>query len=69
MLLFIKIISISLGSQTDLEIDIPEDSPYQEITLGRAYLECLYASFSYKTKYRIFKDKKVEVEELGWSKN
>jgi hypothetical protein len=57
------------GSQADLEIDIPEESPYQELTLERAYLECLYSSFSYKTKYRIFKDKKVEVEELGWSKN
>lgn len=57
------------GNTGDLEIDIPEESPYQELTLDRAYLECLYSSFSYKTKYRIFKDKKVEVEELGWSKN
>ena len=59
----------SFGNQADLEIDIPEDKPYKEITMNRAYLECLQSSFSYKTKYRIFKDKKVEVEELGWRKN
>ena len=59
----------SFGNQSDLEIDIPEGKPYQEYTMNRAYLECLQSSFSYKTKYRIFKDKKVEVEELGWSKN
>jgi len=59
----------SFGSQSDLEIEIPEDRPYQEFIMNRAYLECLQSSFSYKTKYRIFKDKKVEVEELGWSKN
>jgi len=57
------------GDQADLEIDIPEGTPYRELTMSRAYLECLHSSFSYKTKYRIFRDKKVEVEELGWSKN
>ena len=65
----LRLYQISLGNQADLEIDIPEDKPYHEITMSRAYLECLYSSFSYKTKYRIFKDKKVEVEELGWSRN
>lgn len=60
---------LNLGNQTDLQIDIPEEKPYQEIIMRRAYLECLHSSFSYKTKYRIFKDKKVEIEELGWSKN
>ena len=57
------------GDQADLEIDIPEGKPYREHTMNRAYLECLYSSFSYKTRYRVFKDKKVELEELGWSKN
>jgi hypothetical protein len=65
----LKLYQTSLGGQADLEIDIPEDKPYQELIMSRAYLECLYSSFSYKTKYRIFKDKKVEVEELGWSRN
>jgi hypothetical protein len=65
----LKLYQLSLGSQADLEVDIPEDKPYHEVTMSRAYLECLHSSFSYKTKYRIFKDKKVEVEELGWSKN
>jgi hypothetical protein len=65
----LKLYQTSLGSQADLEIDIPEGTPYQELTMDRAYLECLHSSFSYKTKYRILKDKKVEVEELGWSKN
>jgi len=59
----------AFGCQTDLEIDIPAERPYQEIIFNRAFLECLYSSFSYKTKYRVFKDKKVEVEELGWTKN
>ncbi len=57
------------GNQADLEIEIPDESPYQEFIMNRAYLECLHSSFSYKTKYRVFKDKKVELEELGWSKN
>jgi len=57
------------GNQADLEVDIPEGIPYNELIMNRAYLECLHSSFSYKTKYRIFKDKKVDIEELGWSKN
>ena len=65
----LKLYQTSLGIQADIQIDVPEDKPYQEVTMSRAYLECVYSSFSYKTKYRIFKDKKVEVEELGWSKN
>ena len=65
----LKLYQLNLGNQADLEIDIPEGQPYQELTMSRAYLECLHSSFSYKTKYRILKDKKVEVEELGWTKN
>jgi hypothetical protein len=65
----LKLYQLSLGSQSDLQIDVPDDKPYQELIMSRAYLECLHSSFSYKTKYRIFKDMKVEVEELGWTKN
>ena len=65
----LKLYELNLGNQADLQIDVPDDKPYQELIMSRAYLECLHSSFSYKTKYRIFKDKKVEVEELGWSKN
>jgi hypothetical protein len=65
----LKLYQEDLGGQADLEIDIPETDSYQEVTMSRAYLECSHSSFSYKTKYRIFKDKKVEVEELGWTKN
>ena len=57
------------GNQADLEIEIAVENPYQELIMNRAYLECLHSSFSYKTRYRVFKDKKVELEELGWSKN
>jgi hypothetical protein len=65
----LKLYELSLGNQADVQIDVPDEKPYQEVTMSRAYLECVYSSFSYKTKYRIFKDKKVEVEELGWSRN
>jgi len=65
----LKLYELSLGNQADLQIEVPEEKPYQEVTMSRAYLECVYSSFSYKTRYRIFKEKKVEVEELGWSKN
>jgi ATP-dependent protease ClpP protease subunit len=59
----------NFGTQADLEIEIPEEKNSVEIVINRSYLESLYSSFSYKTKYRIFKDKKVEVEELGWLSN
>ncbi|HOE17407.1 MAG TPA: hypothetical protein PLX02_07140 [Syntrophorhabdaceae bacterium] len=59
----------SFGGQSDLEIEIPENETSKEIIIRRAYLECANCSFSYKTRYRVFKDKKVEVDELGWSKN
>jgi hypothetical protein len=65
----LKLYVAGLGGQGDLEIDIPEGEIYKELIMSRAYLECVRSSFSYKTKYRILKDKKVEVEELGWSKN
>ena len=65
----LKLYELSLGNQADLQIEVPEEKPYQEVTMSRAYLECAYSSFSYKTKYRIFKEMKVEVEEVGWSKN
>lgn len=65
----LKQYQLIFGNQSDLGVDIPEGSPYHDLIMDRAYLECLHSSFSYKTKYRIFKDKKVEVEELGWSKN
>lgn len=65
----LKLYLSRFGDQSDLEIEIPEDAPYREIIMNRAYLECLQSSFSYKTKYRVYKDKKVEVEELGWIKN
>lgn len=61
--------SESFGGQSDLEVEIPEGQNSSEIVINRAYLECQYISYSYKTKYRVFTDKRVEVEELGWLKN
>lgn len=62
----LEIYKENLGTKSDLEIEIPEDQEYTEIVINRSYLECKYSSFSYKTQYRVFKGKKVEVEELGW---
>ncbi|MGA1840631.1 MAG: SDH family Clp fold serine proteinase [bacterium] len=59
----------SFGGKSDLEIEIPEGENYSEIILNRSYLECQYSSFSYKTKYRVLKEKRVELEELGWLQN
>lgn len=65
----LAIYNSSLGAQADIEVEIKEEQPYNEIILNRSYLECVYSSFSYKTKYRVFKDKRVDVEELGWIAN
>lgn len=59
----------SWGGEGDLEIEIPDDQSFSELTINRSYLESQFSSFSFKTKYRIFKDKKVEVEESGWLEN
>lgn len=59
----------SFGGQVEFEVEIPEEQNSIEIVLNRSYLESQYSSFSYKTKYRVFKDKRVEVEELGWLDN
>jgi len=70
--LSLKLLSIykdSYGGTGDLEIEIPDEQSFSEVVINRSYLECQYSSFSYKTKYRIFKDKRVEVEELGWRDN
>ena len=69
---FLKLLSFfkdNFGGEGELEIEIPEDQAFSELVINRSYLECQYSSFSYKTKYRVFKDKKVEVEELGWIEN
>jgi hypothetical protein len=60
---------LSFGTEADLELEIPEDKTSVDVILNRSYLESEHASFSYKTKYRVYKDKKVEVDELGWSAN
>lgn len=57
------------GEESEFGIEIPADQEYVEVVINRGFLECQYSSFSYQTKYRVFKDKKVEVEELGWLKN
>lgn len=59
----------SFGGQKDLEIEVPDEQDSSEITINRSYLECIYSSFSYKTKYRVFKNKRVDIEELGWIEN
>jgi hypothetical protein len=59
----------SFGTESDLELDIPDENNSVELVINRSYLESENASFSYKTKYRVFKQKKVEVEELGWLSN
>jgi len=70
--LCVKLLSLysdSFGGQADLQVEIPEAENSSEIVINRAYLESQYTSYSYKTKYRVFKDKRVEVEELGWLEN
>jgi hypothetical protein len=68
-LTLLSLYSESFGGQADLEVEIPEGQNSIEIVINRAYLESKYTSYSYKTKYRVFTDKRVEVEELGWLKN
>lgn len=65
----LSLYSDSFGGQADLQVEIPEGQNSNEIVISRAYLESQYISYSYKTKYRVFTDKRVEVEELGWCKN
>lgn len=59
----------SFGGNSELEINILENEDFKDIIIKRSFLECKYSSFSYKTKYIVHKEKKVDVEELGWQKN
>ena len=59
----------SFGGNSEIEINIPDDEDFKDVIIQRSFLECKYSSYSYKTKYTVHKDKKVDVESLGWQKN